>query len=47
MKRNETIDVCKGLGIMLVVLGHLPTLLGGGNIYFPYGIFLHAGRLLL
>lgn len=44
--RNSTIDIAKGVGIILVVIGHLPTIYGGGNIYIPYGIFLHAFRMV-
>ena len=29
MQRNLTIDIAKGVGIILVVIGHLPTIYGG------------------
>ena len=28
-KRNIIIDIAKGVGIILVVIGHLPTIYGG------------------
>jgi len=37
--RNVTIDICKGVGILLVVIGHLPTLFGGIIYSFHMGLF--------
>lgn len=41
MERNKTIDIAKGVGILLVVLGHLPTILGGGDLYLSHGIVFY------
>lgn len=29
MERNKVIDICKGIGILSVVFGHIPTVWGG------------------
>lgn len=37
--RNTTIDICKGIGILLVVLGHLPNIFGSVIYSFHMGLF--------
>lgn len=37
-KRDETIDICKGVGILLVVLGHLP--IGWGRVIYHFHMAL-------
>lgn len=37
--RNVTIDICKGLGILLVVIGHLPNMFGTVIYSFHMGLF--------
>lgn len=39
MQRNLTIDIAKGVGIILVVIGHLPTTLGGVIYTFHMAFF--------
>lgn len=46
MERNKTIDIAKGVGILLVVLGHLPTI-WGGNIHLSHGIVFYDIWLVL
>lgn len=39
IKRNEIIDIAKGLGIILVVIGHLPSVFGYPIYLFHMGLF--------
>lgn len=46
-QRDITIDIAKGVGMLLVVIGHLPTVMGGGNIHLSHGLVLYAFRMVL
>lgn len=40
-QRNPVIDVCKGIGILLVVVGHLGTIWGKSHIHVSHVVILH------
>jgi len=37
--RDETIDVCKGIAMLLVIIGHLPTIFGSMIYHFHMALF--------
>ncbi|MGL4403323.1 MAG: acyltransferase family protein, partial [Fusobacteriaceae bacterium] len=45
MKRNHTIDIVKGLGIFLVILGHNPNPLNGYIFSFHMPLFFILGGI--
>lgn len=45
--RDPVLDIVKGIGIVLVIVGHLPMGMGGGNISIPYASFFPDFRNML
>lgn len=41
IKRNKLIDICKGIGIISIVIGHASWNIPIGNIDIPIGPFVY------
>lgn len=48
--RDKSIDIAKGIGILLVILGHVPTApteLKKNYLFFSYATFLFCFRIFI
>ena len=47
IKRNKLIDICKGIGIISIVIGHASWNIPIGNIDIPIGPFVYLYHLAI